>query len=34
MFCLREVKVRRDEFYETQDAALAAAHGRMPQRKK
>jgi ketosteroid isomerase-like protein len=34
LFRMREAKVRRVEFYETQSDALAAAKGRVPQRKK
>jgi ketosteroid isomerase-like protein len=34
VFRMREAKIRRVEFYETQSDALEAAKGRFPQRKK
>jgi ketosteroid isomerase-like protein len=34
VFSMRQAKVRRVEFYETQADALQAAKGRVPQRKK
>ena len=34
VFCMSRAKVQRVEFYESEDDALAAAKGRVPQRKK